>query len=94
MTPAEAEKQREEMGEMLGALLNGDTQGIISRMLVTTIAEEFMSGIKEAGYELSVGKLENGNVAIGLMDPRDGAAGPGFVLAEFSAENVQRMLAE
>jgi hypothetical protein len=54
-------------------------------------AEEFTALVSELGYEFSIGRLENGNVAIGLVRKTDNA-GPGYVLGEYSADHVRTML--
>lgn len=91
MTEAEAAMQREEFSGILDAVMNGDPQEIVSKLVIQTAAEEFTALVSELGYEFSIGRLENGNVAIGLVRKVDNA-GPGYVLGEYSADNVRTML--
>jgi len=96
MTQAEADAQKAELSGVIDALGMSDAGPveILSRLAVQGMGQEFMANVTEIGYELSVGRLKNGNVAVGLIP--SGASGPGmgYVMAEFSADNIRRMLDE
>lgn len=100
MTQAEADAQKAEISELLGILGSsgmgdGMAPEFVAKFAVQQIGQEFTAMIAQYGYELSVGKLDNGNVAVGLVKSTDpDGPGDGYVMAEFSAENVRKMLSE
>lgn len=103
MTQDEMEAQRAELSEILG-MVGGDGFAMpqmpefITRLMVQQVSDEFVSVLAQYGYEISIGLLDTGNVAVGLIRKDEAATGPvaggGYVLAEFSAENVRKMLGE
>lgn len=99
MTQAEADQQRAEIAETLGVLgAVGEMPEGIMRMIVGQMADEFVSVLAQSGYELSIGLLDTGNVAVGLIktsEKESGAlSGGGYVMAEFSADGIRKMLGE
>lgn len=96
MTQAEADAQKAELSSVIDALGMSDAGpvDILSRLAIQGMGEEFMANVTETGYELSVGRLKNGNVAVGLIPSGESGLGYGYVLAEFSADNIRRMLDE
>lgn len=96
MTEAEAAEQRAEMDALLGALGSAlgssDPAELMGRIAVQQISEEYVSVLNEYGYEISLGILESGNVAVGLMRRDSTSEGPGYVLAEFSADTLRKLL--
>lgn len=99
MTQAEADAQRAEMGDLLGMLVGGDGMpDVIGRIAVQQMSEEFVSALAQFGYEISIGLLDTGNVAVGLIKSSEKDTGPvaggGYVLAEFSADGIRKMLGE
>lgn len=106
MTQAEADQQAAEFGEILAMVGAADNGGFnmppmpefITRLMVQQTAEEFVSVLTQYGYELSIGLLDTGNVAVGLIKSSEKETGPvaggGYVLAEFSADGIRKMLGE
>ena len=96
MTQEEMETQRAEMADILGMVSENGLSGTIVQMMVAQMADEFVSMLAQSGYELSVGLLANGNVAIGLIKSSENEtgllAGGGYVMAEFSADGIRKML--
>ena len=91
MTEAEAAEQREEFSGILGMVLGGGSPEFMSQLMVQTMAEEFMSSLRGLGYGLSLGRIDNGNVVMGIV--RNGAENdPGYVLGEYAADDVRTML--
>lgn len=90
MTQAEADAQKAEICELLGMLrAYGMGYGMAPEFAVQQIGQEFTAIIARYGYELGVGKLDNENVAVGLVKSTDlDGPGDGYVMAEFPAENV------
>lgn len=105
MTQAEADQQRAELADTLGAALAGGMPDFlggmpdsIAKMIVGQMADEFVSGMAQFGYEISIGLLESGTVAVGLIKSSEKETGPvtggGYVLGEFSADGIRKMLGE
>ena len=65
-------------------------------MIVGQMADEFVSVLAQTGYEISIGLLDTGNVAVGLIKSSEKESGPlaggGYVMAEFSADGIRKML--
>jgi len=91
MTPAEAADQRREFEETISAVL-GTGPDLIARLAVQSMSEEYTELLREYGYEISIGTIENGNVVVGLVNRNATVNAPGYVLAEFSADHVRDML--
>lgn len=91
MTEAEAAEQREEFSGILGMVLGGGSPEFMSQLMVQTMAEEFVSALREMGYGLSLGTVENGNIVMGIVRT-DGPNVPGYVLGEYSADDVRTLL--
>jgi len=94
MTETEAAEQRAEIDSLLG-VLEMDGAGpaeIIGRMAVQQISEEYVSVLSKYGYEITIGLLDSGNIAVGLLHKDAASQGPGYVLAEFSADNLRELL--
>lgn len=88
MTQEESDEQREMFAELLNIAPDA-----VAEMAIEGIATEFTALIQRFGYEISIGVLENGNVAVGLNRGSDGpGSGPGYVLAEFQGSEVRDML--
>lgn len=94
MTEAEAAEQREEFSGILGMVLGGGSPEFMSQLMIQTMAEEFVSAIKELGYGLSLGTIENGNIVMGIVRVNDDQGTPGYVLGEYAANDVRRLLGE
>ncbi|UYL87495.1 hypothetical protein SEA_RICKROSS_5 [Streptomyces phage RickRoss] len=96
MTQAEADQQAAEMADVLGMVSGAGMPDAITRMIVGQMADEFVSVLTQSGYELSIGLLDTGNVAIGLVKSDEKETGPvaggGYVMAEFSADGIRKML--
>ena len=96
MTQAEADQQAAEMADVLGVLSGGGMPDAIAQMLVGQTADEFVSVMAQFGYEISIGLLDTGNVAVGLIKSSEKDSGPlaggGYVMAEFSADGIRKML--
>lgn len=96
MTQAEADQQAAEMADILGMVSGAGMPEGITRMIVGQMADEFVSVVTQSGYELSIGLLDSGNVAIGLISTSEKKSGPvaggGYVMAEFSADGIRKML--
>ena len=84
MTEAEVAQQREEMNEILAVAS------------VQQMSEEFVSVLAQFGYGISIGLLDSGNIAVGLTKSSEKGSGPvagdGYVLAEFSADSIRKIL--
>lgn len=105
MTQAEADAQAAEFADILG-MVGGSGEGfampampdMITRLMVQQMSEEFVSALAQFGYEISIGLLDTGNVAVGLIKSSEKDTGPvaggGYVLAEFSADGIRKMLGE
>lgn len=103
MTQDEMEAQRAELSEILG-MVGGEGFGMpqmpefITGLMVQQVSEEFVSVLAQYGYEISIGLLDTGNVAVGLIKSSEKETGPvaggGYVLAEFSADGIRKMLGE
>ncbi|QAX92914.1 hypothetical protein SEA_WHEEHEIM_5 [Streptomyces phage WheeHeim] len=104
MTQAEADQQAAEFGEILGLVGAAEGGGFnmppmpdfVTRLMVQQVSEEFVSVLAQYGYEISIGLLDTGNVAVGLIKSSEKESGPvaggGYVLAEFSADGIRKML--
>lgn len=101
MTEAEAAQQAEEFAGILG-LVSGESGGfqmppmpeMISQLMVQQMAEEFTSALRSLGYGLSLGSIENGNIVMGIVRVSDDQGTPGYVLGEYAADDVRRLLGE
>ena len=96
MTRAEADQQAAEMADILGMVSGAGMPDGITRMIVGQMADEFVSVLAQSGYEISIGLLDTGNVAVGLIKSSEKDTGPvtggGYVMAEFSADGIRKML--
>lgn len=96
MTQAEADQQAAEMADILGMVSGPGMPDAITRMIVGQMADEFVSVLAQSGYEISIGLLDTGNVAVGLIKSSEKDSGPvaggGYVMAEFSADGIRKML--
>lgn len=88
MTQEESDEQREMFAELLNIAPDA-----VAEMAIEGIASEFLALIKRFGYEISIGILDNGNAAVGLVKTSDGpGSGPGYVLGEFAGTDLRDML--
>lgn len=96
MTQAEADQQAAEMADILGMVSGTGMPDAIARLVVGQMADEFVSVLAQSGYEISIGLLDTGNVAVGLIKSAEKGAGQfaggGYVMAEFSADGIRKML--
>lgn len=94
MTSEEAEEQR----DLFAMLLGGAKEGMTPReLIVTQAAEAFQGVLNAAGYTFALGLADDGKIGIGVSEgmPGDGMGqGRGLILADFTREDVQAMLAE
>lgn len=103
MSQEEADAQAAEFAEILGMVGAAEGGGFqmppmpafVTRLMIQQMAEEFVSGLTQFGYAVSVGTIDNGNLVVGLVAKDDASGGaPGYVLGEFSADDVRKMLGE
>lgn len=98
MTQAEADQQAAEMADMLGMVSGGTgmPDAITHMTIVGQMADEFVSVLAQTGYEINIGLLDTGNVVVGLIKSAEKGAGQfaggGYVMAEFSADGIRKML--